>query len=183
MRGPVPDPAAAAAAAEVDALDAVLVRQDETTWSESVEVEGRTLVRGIVTIEGDEAVVSANSEVRFRRLKDTVERAVPGLVPVGETVTPVAEMLASGERPKPSAQAPLPPGAAEALAAFMRQQEDRWLDESVPALGGLTPRAAAADPTRREQLVALLHEFDQHSPPPGAATFDTGRLRGALGLD
>jgi hypothetical protein len=68
------------------------------------------------------------------------------------------------------------------MAAFIRQQEERWVDEPVPALAGLTPRQAADDPTRREDLIALLHEFDQ-APPPGAATFDANRLRGLLGLD
>jgi hypothetical protein len=76
----------------------------------------------------------------------------------------------------------VPPGAEEPLAAFMRQQEERWVDEPVPALSGLSPRQAAADPTRREDLLALLHEFDRHTPPPGAATFDTARLRRLLGL-
>jgi hypothetical protein len=65
----------------------------------------------------------------------------------------------------------------------MREQEERWVDESIPALGGLTPRQAADEPTRREQLVALLHDFDATVPPPGGATFDTTRLRRLLGLD
>lgn len=78
---------------------------------------------------------------------------------------------------------PLPPEAAEALDGYMREQEERWVDESIPALGGLTPRQAADEPTRREQLVALLHDFDATVPPPGGATFDTTRLRRLLGLD
>jgi hypothetical protein len=68
------------------------------------------------------------------------------------------------------------------LAAFVREQEERWVDEPVPALAGLTPRQAAADPTRRQQLEALLRDFDRQRPPPGAATFDTARLRDLLGL-
>jgi hypothetical protein len=57
------------------------------------------------------------------------------------------------------------------------------LDEQVPALGGLTPRQAADDPTRREDLVALLNEFDR-APDLAVqwATFDPARLRQLLGL-
>lgn len=51
------------------------------------------------------------------------------------------------------------------------------MEESVPALAG----QAAADPTRREDLEALLHEFERRQPPPGALTFDTSRLRSLLG--
>jgi hypothetical protein len=48
-----------------------------------------------------------------------------------------------------------------------------------PAAG---PRQAADDPSRREDLVALLHEFDRMATPAGAVGFDTGRLRQSLGL-
>lgn len=167
----------------VVALDNVLEREAEGTWSESVEVEGRRWIRGIVVHEGDELVVSANSEARIARLRHIVETTVPGASLVSESSRTPAQVLAERPSPELAQAAPLPPGAAEALDAFVREQEDRWVDESVPALGGLTPRQAAADPTRREQLVALLHEFGRAAPPPGAATFDTGRLRARLRLD
>jgi hypothetical protein len=64
----------------------------------------------------------------------------------------------------------------------MSHQEEKWIDEPVPALAGLTPRQAAGDPTRREDLIALLHDFDRRNPPRGSVTFDTGRLRSLLGL-
>lgn len=69
-----------------------------------------------------------------------------------------------------------------------RQAQARWLDEHIPALGGLTPRQAAADPTRREQLERLLAEFearDARGLPDGvgAFTYDVPALRRELGLD
>lgn len=56
----------------------------------------------------------------------------------------------------------------------------RWVDESVPALGGLTPREAAADPEARDDLVLLLHEMDGDDRGPGG--FDPDRLKELLGL-
>ncbi|MGH9089793.1 MAG: YecA family protein [Acidimicrobiales bacterium] len=56
------------------------------------------------------------------------------------------------------------------------------LDEPVPALGGLTPRQAADDPTRREDLLALLHEYERMAVPEGAVSYDVSRLRELLGL-
>ena len=79
-------------------------------------------------------------------------------------------------------------------AEISRQAQARWLDENVPALGGLTPRQAAADPTRREQVERLLAEFDHHderllqhlSATEGMVgeliTYDTAALRRELGL-
>jgi hypothetical protein len=62
----------------------------------------------------------------------------------------------------------------------LHEYEERWLDESIPALGGITPRQAADDPTRRGDLIRLLNSF-----PSGAAAgrrMDADRLRAALGL-
>jgi hypothetical protein len=79
-------------------------------------------------------------------------------------------------------------------AEVSRQLQARWVDEKVPALGGLTPRQAAADPARREQLERLLAEFDraderarrEESDAGGASggpiTYDTKALRRELGL-
>jgi SEC-C motif len=65
--------------------------------------------------------------------------------------------------------------------ALQRQIENRWLSEPVPALGGLTPRQAAADPTRRPDLQRLLDGFGT-----GAVndyiSYDVNRLRQELGL-
>ncbi len=75
-----------------------------------------------------------------------------------------------------------------------RQAQADWLDDNIPALGGLTPRQAAADPTRREQLERLLSEFDRHDERSrqldldsdgvvgGPITYDTAALRRELGL-
>lgn len=79
-------------------------------------------------------------------------------------------------------------------AELSRQAQARWLDEEVPALGGLTPRQAAADPTRREQVERLLDEFDRQDQRlrdiaqgsdgeiSGPITYDTAALRRELGL-
>lgn len=71
-----------------------------------------------------------------------------------------------------------------------RQAQGRWLDEQVPALEGLTPREAFADPTRREQLERLLDEFDRIDERSrsagdglGVVMYDVAELRRELGLD
>ncbi len=69
-----------------------------------------------------------------------------------------------------------------------RQAQMKWLDEHIPALDGLTPRQAAADPTRREQLERLLADFDDRDAaglPDGfqAFTYDVAELRSELGID
>lgn len=72
----------------------------------------------------------------------------------------------------------------EQLEAFMREHEDRWLDEEIPALGGATPRQAAEDPTRRGDLERLLGEMDDLGEgwsSPGRP-MDAERIRRLLGM-
>jgi hypothetical protein len=64
--------------------------------------------------------------------------------------------------------------------------EVRWCDESIPALAGLTPRQAAADPTRREALERLLASFEhphRGRDDAGSMTMRPARLRELLGLE
>ena len=79
---------------------------------------------------------------------------------------------------------------AELRAELTRQAHTTWLDEHIPALDGMTPREAAADPTRREQLERLLAELgasdrSADALPEGftAFTYDVAALRHELGLD
>ena len=91
---------------------------------------------------------------------------------------------------------PIRPGAADAssdaaqpvelLDPAIREEiidamERRWLRESVPALGGITPIEAAADPTRREELERLLASFPEPTDGP-MMTLRPSRLRALLGL-
>jgi hypothetical protein len=73
------------------------------------------------------------------------------------------------------------PELAAALTEFIRAQEQAWLDAPIPALSGATPREAAADPTRRPDLVRLLDSYDTPTAA-GVVSMDPARLRSALGL-
>lgn len=73
----------------------------------------------------------------------------------------------------------------EVLQLAIRERlEEQWCDEEVPALGGLTPRQAAADPTRRDSLLRLLAEFDSHGldDEDDVITMRPDRLRELLDL-
>ncbi|HVM01884.1 MAG TPA: SEC-C domain-containing protein, partial [Acidimicrobiales bacterium] len=64
-----------------------------------------------------------------------------------------------------------------ALAEIGLRSEEHWVDQPVPALGGRTPRQAAADEAARPDLLTLLAELDDRPGP-----FDAARLRRRLGV-
>lgn len=57
-----------------------------------------------------------------------------------------------------------------------------WLDDEIPALGGLTPREAAKSRRSMKSLELLLREIENHEARlPESQRFDVGRLRAELG--
>ena len=160
-------------------LDAAFGAAPDQRWSEVIEIDGETVVRSFLQREGDELIVLSNSAARFARTLDRLEVEVGDLTFLSRD----APYQKDPNSPAPRDEV-VDPALAAHLAAFIAEREAAWLDESIPALDGLTPREAAADPTRREDLIALLNEFDRYgAPPSGAATFDVARLRRALGVD
>ena len=107
-------------------------------------------VRGQLTRESDTFTVSVNSTQRLDRLLSLLSEggAQPDLVE--QTRIDPAQDLAwpAGRRL-----------TAATLAPPEQGWEKHWLDEPVPALGGLTPRQAA-DGEYRPHLETLLREFE-----------------------
>jgi hypothetical protein len=136
-------------------------------------------IRATLRLDGHNLIVSANSEARADRVLAILRTLDPTLTVV------VAESRESAQdtarRPAPAEAPVTSPEAAEALARFIRDYEQKWLDDPIPALAGHTPRQAAADPTRRGDLIRLLASFPDTHSQPGA--MDPDRLRAALGLE
>jgi hypothetical protein len=146
--------------------------------------EGERVVRAEFDVEGQILTVSTYSEARMDRVLDALRAGVPGLSLVADERLPVrqSDMPASGPSVRPEAT-PEPALPGDFVSMRQEAMELRWINESVPALGGLTPRQAAEDPTRVEQVVRLINSF----PSPSDLPVDTfalrpARLRKLLGL-
>ncbi len=163
-------------------LDELLEPAGGGRWDEWVEVDGQRWLRGGVIVDEGRVELFANSIERFERLRGRLAPCLEGWELRDEERLPQAALERRAAQGAQRPWAGPPPGAHDALQRLVGDAEERWVDESVPALGGLTPRQAADDPTRREELVALLHDFDRRPTPPGAVSFDTDRLRRRLGL-
>ena len=126
--------------------------------------EALALVRGAIgDFEQIEATVDGFDDRELAEEYADLGMDVPSLTPMGIRGGPADEIT------------------PEVMTEIALQLEARWMSESIPALGGLTPRQAADDPTRRQDLVALLASFQPSMP--GMITFDPQRLARALGVD
>jgi hypothetical protein len=162
---------------------------DGDTFHAHIEARGEEWLSGTARIEGEELVLEANSRARMEALRERLAGALADAELLGERETPLREALEghAAERAMGLAPDPPPPPDAEtkaAIDALMADYADRWVDEEIPALGGLTPRQAADDPTRREDLLALLREFERsdRAADPAFVGMPVARIRRTLRL-
>jgi hypothetical protein len=164
----------------------------------AITVPGGRTVLGNLALEGDRLTASTNSVERAEAVTQLIESLLPGAELVEELRSDFDEIRNDqayerhvfGEDDEPPAGMLDPTKAPPELQAMLRQQmdlyEEQWVDESIPALGGATPRQALDDPTRRDDLFRLLDRMEEmgarQSPDQRALGMRTSRLRELLGL-
>jgi hypothetical protein len=156
-------------------------------WVETRSIDGLDRLTANLRLDGATLTITANSERRLDAVLTTVRELQPSLALVADERTPMgdartaarlAETLPASAGDATAALNDLPEVRA-ALAKHMRNYEEQWLDLPVPALAGRTPREAADDPTRRDDLVRLLANFPETDD---RTAMSAARLRTALGL-
>ncbi|MGH8905058.1 MAG: SEC-C metal-binding domain-containing protein [Egibacteraceae bacterium] len=170
---------------DVEAADRGLgevFEQVDGRYLDHIEVDGQPIVRGWARWDGGELVMETNSEARFERLRDVILGACDAWLVEERRQTLEDFMAEASSDLEPAADLPLE--AMVSADKHIVEAETRWVDEPIPALGGVAPRDAAADPTRRGDLEALLDEFEAENErlPEGFRSFNVGRLRRRLGL-
>jgi tetratricopeptide (TPR) repeat protein len=155
-------------------------------WVEYVTTHGMQRIRASVDLAGDEVQVHTNSQARCDRVLDVLRGIEPGVTVINDSREAIDDLREAASRAPGGVSDSgsglvdlTDPDAALLLEQVVRQYEKAWLDEQIPALDGATPRQAAADPTRRPDLIRLLDTFPvaEH-----AGAMDPDRLREALGL-
>jgi len=174
----VPDAASAKLA-----LDRVLDHDEDGTFASKVEVDGEIYVRGWISVEDDRAEITANSVERFEKLTSILTESVTGARLVSEDRRRLDEMPSDAHEDTSMMEA-LPPEVLDALEARVAAYEEKWLDMSIPALGGATPREAAESRVLRHELDALLDDLAwsaRHTSGP-MRSMDAARIRARLGI-
>ncbi|CAN5864823.1 SEC-C metal-binding domain-containing protein [soil metagenome] len=153
-------------------------------WTETYDLgENDSILRAHIQLEGADVTVTAMSDDRMDRVLGFLRTNVEGTL-LSDERTPVGPAFKTGDLSGPPPPMMKMEGMEDVVAQMQQQMEDRWMIEPVPALSGLTPVQAAADPTRREQLGRLLDSFDEMPDlPEGGFSFRVDRLRRELGME
>ena len=186
------DPAALAAALDTR-FGPADVADDESTWIDQLELEGTETIRATLNLAADTLTLSTNSTERRDLVLAGLLALHPDLTVESQSETDPREQVRGWNVPPGTPHPSAGPGAVgafgqpladspevlAAVAEHMRGYETRWIDMPIPALDGLTPREAASDPTRRDDLIRLLTTF---ASATDTSQMDPERLRAMLGL-
>ena len=174
------------------------VRRVSFAWKvagNSVNKSWDNTVLGHIEIEENRLEVNVNSQGRADRFREIVEDRYPAARHTGTEVETVEEGLA---RRKAEGEPPADADAdadADSLAhhpevqariqSMMAEHYEDWVEEGIPALGGLSPMEAVKDKSGREKVEALITQIERQgrrmSPPLDEAI--TRRMRERLGLE
>ncbi len=150
------------------------LRVIELDWTKKLDPgrrASRDTLLGRIRIENKTLTVEVNSASRAEIIRAEIEnRLGPGAVYRGTRLRSSEDMMkeigsrTQSEAPAEKGSPPIPdiPEIREAVRKQLDAHWKRWMGEKIPALGGITPRAAAKTADGRESLDALLRDMERH---------------------
>lgn len=129
--------------------------------------------------------VDTNSLERADALRARIEQACQGLLKhrLREHSDPLSAQAPPGPTEDPES-APAEPEATALIREYKARHYQRWLDEPLPALSGMTPRQASRTKALRGRVDTLLKHLEySEGRLPGGPQVDVLGLRTELGLD
>ncbi|MFH1999837.1 MAG: SEC-C metal-binding domain-containing protein [Planctomycetota bacterium] len=139
--------------------------EEEFVWTrktgEGAKMLGSPVTLGRIEFIGDELVLSANSVERFEEARAWLEK-LPGIefrsvttrrMDEPEENRPMDERIAKPEPIEVTGE------MAAALQEMIDKQSMEWLDTSVPALDGMTPRETCRTPEGRRKVAIMIRTW------------------------
>ena len=159
------------------------------TWIQR-EVTGNTAaIVAKLTLTSAQLIVECDSPERLDRIKHRLAASFGfSLHFRGETLTPPARQLSVADvmSDEPLTVIVTQPEDHALLNNFLEKAYLEWSDQVHHALGGETPRHAAASSSMRGKVGALIDEMARHDPGrsrSGKTAFAYNKLRAHVGLD
>jgi hypothetical protein len=161
---------------------------DELVWNKPTEpgrgMMGETVTLGRIEFVGDEFVLTVNSAERLARARKWLEK-LPGAA--FKSVRTRHWDEAEKDRPlderiSPAAPVEMTPELNAAVQEMMNKHYMAWVDMSLPALGGKTPRQACRSEAGRQQVLTLIRTMPDPMGP-GSVRVPREAMMRELGLN
>lgn len=171
------------------------IEEVEFNWVR-VEQDPKKMLQNItlaaIRISGSAMTVEVNSEAREQAISRHITerlgaKAVYERTEVKSLEAVMQEQMGkSGPQPDNHEELQNHPEIQKALQDMLERHWTGWMDQSIPALGGLTPRQAMQSESGRERLEALIKDaemMDDRFPTPGMQRQILDKVRKELGLE
>jgi hypothetical protein len=130
--------------------------------------------------------VEAMSQQRLDDCCQRLKRLLGDRISLVGTKAKSARQALRESKPRPKPEEPVMP-SPEVIAEIEEKMLRQWIDDSIPALGGLTPREAVKTPEGRQQVLELIAEAGRMQKmikkTPGTFTPDYRKVKKMLGLE
>jgi hypothetical protein len=149
---------------------------EKVTWN--VTMEDGSVVLGNIELKERALSLSVNSAARAERGKAMLAAALAGVVGAPLTEIQTVEQMKTAPATRKQATAEIPPALQERLVHAMFDKQYRaLLDEPVPMLGNVSPRAAVRSARGRQNVATWLKHVENRSrnapkPTDPMATYD-----------
>jgi SEC-C motif len=149
------------------------------TWVGTGQQRKEPVTRAFLRLDRGRLRIETNSRERGEAVRALVERLAEDAVRYRITEhqdieRAVLETAGAGHEPAPLPEELREP-AREAIMQRLVEHYEHWLDEPVPALGDVAPRAAAADAALREHVAGLIEGLEglyEKALAAGEAAYD-----------
>ena len=129
--------------------------------------------------------VEAMSQPRLDACRQRLEGLLGDRIHLVGTRAVSAARAVRESKPRPKPEGPVVP--PEVIAELEERMLRQWIDDSIPALGGLTPRQAVKTPEGRRRVLDLIEEaghMQKRMPKsPGVFAPDYRKVKKMLGLE
>ena len=159
------------------------------TWIQRERISNVPSIVARLTLTSSQLIVECDSPERLDSVKHRLAASFGfSLHFRGETLTPPARPLSVSElmTDEPLTVVVTDEEDRELLNQFLEKAYLEWSDQPHHLLDGQTPRHAAASPTMRDKVRALIDEVERHDPGAGRTGKPAYRyniLRAHVGLD
>ncbi len=158
----------------------------ETTSKRSRPVPIGQRVLAHLTLTPTTLEVDTMSLCRLDACRQRLERLLGDRIRLVGTAVKDMEQALRESKPRPEPEEPFVP-PPEMIAEIEEKMLRQWIDDSIPALGGLTPRQAVWTPAGRRQVLELIEHAGRMQKrmlkTPGVFAPDYRKVKKMLGLE
>ncbi len=154
------------------------------TW----EKRGKNQIAGTLEIESQRLRVECHSLEMLNKAKAKIEKDLKGLIRHLEDLTRESKEFINKKEGRSERLNKLPLGAKSEneLNRILDEHYDKWIDQPLSLLGGLTPNEALKSNADRERLNSIVNELEimyEQAKKRGEPYYDVQKLRKRLRLE